>query len=256
MNRPAALGHRHLHVHGTSPMHGVAPEAKLAGLVAFVVIVALTPRRFVAAFTVDAIVVLTVIAIAALPVRLILRRLATITPFLAVALLLPFIGDGDEIDVVGLGLSVDGLWAAWNIVAKAVLGATASIVVTATTPIPDLLAGLSRLRIPAVVVGIIAFMLRYLDLIVDELGRMRRAMVARAHDPHWLWQARPIAGAAGTLFVRSYERGERVHAAMAARGYTGTMPELTGRRTPVREWTLALAPGAVAAAGVFAVALT
>lgn len=255
MSGAAAFGHRHLLVHGASRLHRLAPEAKLAGLLAFVVIVALTPRRFVAAFALDGAVLVAIIASVRLPARLILQRLAAITPFLAVAASLPFLGDGDEVAVVGVGLSVDGLWAAWNIVAKAVLGATASIVVTATTPIPDLLAGLTRLRVPAVIVGIIAFMLRYLDLIVDDLARMRRAMVARAHDPRWLWQAGPIAAAAGSLFVRSYERGERVHAAMAARGFTGSMPDLVVGRPAMREWTLALAPATLAATGTLAAAL-
>jgi cobalt/nickel transport system permease protein len=49
-------------------------------------------------------------------------------------------------------------------------------------------------------------------------------MASRGYDPRWISQARPIASSAGALFVRSYERGERVHAAMLARGYTGEMP--------------------------------
>jgi cobalt/nickel transport system permease protein len=53
---------------------------------------------------------------------------------------------------------------------------------------------------------------------------MRVAMTARGYDPRWISQARPIASSAGALFVRSYERGERVHAAMLARGFTGEMP--------------------------------
>jgi cobalt/nickel transport system permease protein len=67
-------------------------------------------------------------------------------------------------------------------------------------------------------------MIRYLELISDELGRMRIAMTSRGYDPRWITQARPIASSAGALFIRTYERGERVHAAMVARGFTGEMP--------------------------------
>jgi cobalt/nickel transport system permease protein len=67
-------------------------------------------------------------------------------------------------------------------------------------------------------------MIRYLELISDELGRMRIAMTSRGYDPRWITQARPIAASAGALFIRTYERGERVHAAMVARGFTGEMP--------------------------------
>jgi cobalt/nickel transport system permease protein len=127
----------------------------------------------------------------------------------------------------------------WNILAKASIGATASIVLSATTRVPDVLTGLTRLRVPRVLVAIIAFMMRYLDLLVRQLGRMRTSMTARCHDPRWLWQVKPIASSAGALFVRSYERGERVHQAMLARGYTGTMPTLDRRPATAVDWSRA-----------------
>ena len=113
----------------------------------------------------------------------------------------------------------------------AALGAAASILLAATTEVPRLLGGLDRLRVPA---G--AHPDRDASWFATSRwspansARMRTAMVARGHDPRWLWQARPIAAAPGALFVRSYERGERVHAAMLARGYTGAMPELARSR--------------------------
>jgi cobalt/nickel transport system permease protein len=105
---------------------------------------------------------------------------------------------------------------------------------------------MSRLRVPRLVVAIFAFMLRSIDELVGQVGRMRRSMVARAHDPRWLWQARPMAASAGALFVRAYERGERTHQAMVARGYDGSMPDLDDRRATAGEWTVALIPGSVA----------
>ncbi len=251
-----ALGHRgglsHLHVPGRSVVHRLAPEAKLAGLLGFVVAVALTSRHAVVAFAVYAALLALVVAAARLPPRLVLVRLAAIAPFVAFALVLPFVGTGDRVEVIGLSLSRDGLWAAWNVIAKATLGATAGVVLAATTAVPDVLHGLARLHMPRVIVGIIAFMFRYLDVLLDQLGRMRQAMVARCHDPRWLWQARPIAASAGALFVRSYERGERIHQAMLARGFTGTMPELDDRRATARDWLVALSPAAVAVATLLA----
>ncbi|NDH84552.1 MAG: cobalt ECF transporter T component CbiQ, partial [Acidimicrobiia bacterium] len=144
---------------------------------------AITPRQWVIAFAVDAAVLLGVLVVARLTPRVVLGRLAAILPFVAFAFLFPFIGDGDTTSVLGISLSIDGLWASWNVLAKATLGGAASIAVTATTPIPELLTGLSRLRVPVAVVAIISFMFRYLDLMVDEFGRMRRAMAARAYNP-------------------------------------------------------------------------
>ncbi len=249
-----ATDHAHLHVPGDTIVHRLPANAKLVGLVVFVTVVALTPRYAVAAFAVDAVAVAVVVGAARLPVRLVAARLAVIIPFLLFAVLVPFLAGGDEVDVAGLSLSRDGLWAAFNVTAKAVIGATASIVLAATTPVPDVIAGLNRLRVPPVLVGIVAFMFRYLDLLVDQTRRMRQAMVARAHDPRWLWQAKPIAASAGTLFVRSYERGERVHQAMLARGYTGTMPDLAAPgdddRRPRAAWAVAMAPAVVGASAL------
>lgn len=239
-----------LYVAGSSPIHRLAPEAKLVGLLSFVVIVAVTPRHAVVAFGVDAAVVLAVWLATRLSARILLTRLFVIAPFVLFAVFIPFLGDGEQTEVAGLSLSVDGLWATWNIVAKASLGAAASIVVSSTTTIPDVLHGLARLKVPKVVVAIVAFMVRYLDLLVDQLHRTRDAMTARGHDPRWLWQARPIASSIGVLFVRSYVRGERVHHAMLARGYTGTMPELGTRRASGADWWAALAPACVAVAGL------
>ena len=244
-----AADHGHLHVPGDTAVHRLPPHAKLVGLVAFVTAVAVTPRQAVGAFAIDALVVAVVVGVAGLPLRLLVARLTVVTPFLLFAALVPFIAGGDQVDVIGLTLSREGLWAAWNVTAKSVLGATASIVMAATTPVPDVIRGLNRLRLPTVLVGIVAFMFRYLDLLVDQTRRMRHAMVARGHDPRWLWQIGPIAASAGTLFVRSYERGERVHHAMLARGYSGTMPDLDGgahTSSRVESWSVALAPAAAA----------
>ena len=235
-----AGAHRHLLVHAHSPIHALAPEAKIAATFLFVVGVAVTPREAVWAFAVDGLVILVLLAVAGYGLRQALARLAAVLPFITFAFLVPFVSSGERVDVLWFSVSRDGLWAAWNIIVKAVLGTGASLVLAGTTPIPEVVRGLGRLRVPAVVVSIVSFMFRYLDLIVDEMGRMRTAMVSRAHDPRWLWQAKPIASAAGAMFVRSYERGERVHAAMLARGFSGTMPELEHRRAGARDWTWCL----------------
>jgi cobalt/nickel transport system permease protein len=108
---------------------------------------------------------------------------------------------------------------------KGTLGVLAALTLAATTEPADVLRGLQRLRMPDVLVQIMGFMIRYLEVVTSELGRMLVAMRSRGCDPrsprHWPALARSL----GALFVRSYERGERVHLAMLARGYTGTLPQ-------------------------------
>ena len=123
-------------------------------------------------------------------------------------------------------MSEPGLLAAWALLAKGTLGVLASLLLAATTEPRDLLLGLERLRLPQQLVQIMGFMIRYVDVVTDEMRRMRIARESRgftARNPrHWPVVARSL----GALFIRSYERGERVHLAMVSRGYTGRLPDV------------------------------
>ncbi len=253
-----ASGHRHSHlvVHGSTPVHRLPPEVKIAATLAVVVAVVATPREAIPAFGAHLALILAVAAAARIPPASLLGRLVIEIPFVAFAAFLPLVGGGERVDVGPLALSVEGSWAAWNILAKATLGVLAASVLAATTEVPDLLVGLRRLRVPGPIVAIAAFMTRYLDVLVAQLHRMQVARVSRGDDPRWWWQARAVATTAGALFLRSYERGERVYLAMCARGYDGGIPVLDHRPAGgAREWALASLP-VVAAVAVTVTALT
>jgi cobalt/nickel transport system permease protein len=221
---------------------------KLAATLLFVVAVVATPREAFWAFGIHAALVVAAAAAGRLPPGFMARRLLIEIPFLLFAVFLPFFGRGERVEVLGVALSQEGLWAAWNIVAKATLGTAASVILAATTRVPDLLKAFGRLRFPRVLVAMMGFMVRYLDLIVGELARMRIALQSRAYHPRRFGEARALGAAAGTLFVRSYERGERVYLAMQARGYRGVMPEFETTVAPAGQWAAALAVVAPAAA--------
>ena len=222
-------GHSHaLYVHEHSVVHEMAPSAKLVAALAMVVPIAITPREAIWAFGLYAFSIATIAAVSRVPAKFLLVRLLAVAPFVLFALFIPFIATGETVEILGIEVSIDGLWGAWNILVKAVLGASVSIVLTATTEIPDIIRGLSVLRVPVLFTSIATFMVRYL--------RMRTAMTARGYDPRWMTQLRPIATSAGALFVRSYERGERVHAAMLARGFNGEMPALSRAEAAPSRW--------------------
>jgi cobalt/nickel transport system permease protein len=239
---PGGHGLDGLYLDGASPVHRLAPEVKIAATVAFVFAVVATPREALWAFAGDALLLAAVVAVAGLSPALVARRLRIEVPFLLFAAFMPFTGAAPRVNVLGVSLSEPGLWAAWNIVAKGTLGVAASIVLAATTPVADLLRGLDRLHVPRVVTAIAGFMVRYLGIVAGEAQRMHVARQSRGYDPRWLWQARGMAASAGTLFVRSYERGERVYLAMLARGYDGAMPALAGGRAAASDWWAAALP--------------
>jgi cobalt/nickel transport system permease protein len=115
---------------------------------------------------------------------------------------------------------------------KSWLSVQAAIVLTGTTRFPDLLVGLKQLKLPRLFVAIIGLMWRYLAVIVDEVTRMLRARSSRSAAVHGGrrvggslgWRARVTGGMAGSLFLRSLERSDRVYAAMLSRGYNGEPP--------------------------------
>jgi cobalt/nickel transport system permease protein len=238
---------------GNSPIHQLPAQCKVAATFLFVLAVVATPREAFWAYAVYTVSVVAVARIAGVPLSFVARRLVIELPFLAFAFFLPIIGGGERVDVLGVSLSVDGLWAAWNILVKGTLGVTASVVLAATTDVSDLLHGLERLHIPRQITAIAGFMIRYGVVITDEMHRMRVARESRGYDPRWLWQARAIAASAATLFIRSFERGERVHLAMVSRGYTGTFPVLEEADANSAQWKVALAlPAATAVVAVTA----
>ncbi len=193
-------------------------------------VVVATPDHWFAAFGAYLLVLLGVVALSQVPPTYLLKRMVVEVPFVVFALVLPFVAYGEQVEVLGLSLSRPGLLAAFGILATATLGVLASLTLAATTEPQALLAGLQRLRVPSLLVQIMAFMVRYLDVVTGEMQRMRVARESRgfsARDPRQ-WPV--IARSTGALFIRSYERGERVHLAMLSRGYTGTMPEQGAHR--------------------------
>ncbi len=235
-----AGGHTHaLYLHGDTAVHRAAPQVKIAAAFGFILAIVATPREAVWAFAAYTAVVVALGAAAGITPGFAARRLILEVPFVAVALLLPLLGGGPIVSVAGLDLSVAGLWDAWNILVKATLGLGVAIVLGATTEVPQFLAGLDGLRLPSVVTAIAGFTVRYVDVIADDWTRMRIAMASRGHDPRWFTQIGPYARMIGAMFVRTYERGERVYLAMAARGYTGVMPPSLQPATPAGQWAIA-----------------
>ncbi|GGL15539.1 cobalt ECF transporter T component CbiQ [Mangrovihabitans endophyticus] len=243
-------GHAHpLHLERDSPVHRIEPEAKIAATVLFTVVVVVTPREHVSAFAGYAVLLAVLTAAARVPALWLLRRAAIEVPFVLLAVALPFLGHGERVTWLGLSLSVDGLWGAWNILAKGTLGVVASLLLAASTTARDLLLGLDRLRCPEVFTQIATFMLRYLDVLADDARRMRVARLSRGYDPRFLWQVKAFAVGIGALFLRAYERGERVYLAMVSRGYTGRMPAPDQSGASRAQWA-ACAVLPVAAAGI------
>lgn len=242
------LGER-LYVPGNSPVHRLPAHLKILAAVITVLVIVLTPPAPPWVFLCFGAIVVGALAVAGVPRRAVLPRLVIEVPFVLFAVLLPFVGRGPEVTVGPLELSEPGLWAAWNILAKATLGILVSILLAATTSTRDMVAGLQRLHVPDVLVQIFASMIRYVHVVTGEWQRMDRARRSRGFEAAGPRSWPVLAQGLGTLFIRSYERGERVHLAMVSRGYAGHLPDLSAGHATATQWVRAgLLPAAVAVA--------
>ena len=199
---------------GTSPLHRLDARVKLVGAALLVVGVVATPWDWWPAYVAETALCLSIVLLARLPWYYVAARLAAALPFV---LLLA--------GSIPLARGFENGWElAAQLLMQSLISLATMITLVATTRFEHLLAALRRLYVPRVLVSILAFMYRYLFVLVDELEKMRRAKLARTFYPSLWDDVRLMGNFAGILFVRSFERAERVYAAMCARGWTGEMP--------------------------------
>lgn len=228
----AAHGHHHghdvgekLYIHRHSPIHDLPPHLKILSLLTFLIVCVATPIQNYFAFIAFAIVIFTLLAMAKLPIFTIAKRATIEIPFLVFAFLMPFFSKGERFEILFFEISRPGAIAALSIITKGTLGVLTAILLSGSTPAREILRGFELLKMPSLLVQIMTFMLRYMNVITDEMERMKVARLSRGFEERGIRDWKFIAGTAGALFVRSYERGERVHTSMIARGYSGELPK-------------------------------
>ena len=229
-----------------SPIHRADPRLKFVAVIAVILAIALVPVGGFAALVVVWISLLAASTLAGLgPLRL-SRGAFIAAPFLLAAVPLIFIRPGEPLGSIGpLTVSGEGLRMFATIAAKSWLSVQAALLLTFTTPFHDLVDALRDLRLPRILVAIISFMYRYLAVLGEEGSRMLRARAARSATAGAAgaggsvrWRARVTGQMVGSLFLRSYERSERIYAAMQARGFEGTFRHLGTRAIEPAAWAI------------------
>ena len=191
---------------------------------------------------------LIILVIARVSFAKVLLRLLAITGFVCMFLVvMPFsvpAHNGDTVLVFNgmdwLGFNLRGLRLAATIAAKAVAIAVLMEPLLSTAPLPVTLHGLSRLGAPEMVGQMVLLSYRYLHVFRHEAQRMASGMQVRGFRKRTdLATLRAVGNFIGMLFVRSFERTERVFDAMRARGYRGRFPEPAELRLRTRDLLLA-----------------
>jgi cobalt/nickel transport system permease protein len=222
---------------GRSFLHRLEARAKLLIALAFIFAATLTPTGRWEALGGLAILLTMGVALSGLSPLLVLRRSALALPFVLAAVPLLFTREGDALFNVPVlawrWTATDaGLEALLTILLKSWLSVSAAVILTATTPATDLLRALRGLHAPRVIVATVSFMYRYIFVIGEEAQRLMRArecrsaVVSRESGGSPRWRARVLGNMVGSLFIRSYERAERIYDAMRSRGYDGELKSL------------------------------
>lgn len=233
---------------GSSLFHQLDPRVKVLLTVAFIISNLLLPDGAWLGFALAWGMILLASAAAQLGAGYAFRRSFVALPFALAAVTAIFAIPGRPVGAVSLGpwemVATDaGLVRFASIVVRSWLSVQAAILLTATTQFPDLMHALRHLRLPTLIVAIVSFMYRYLFVLSDEVLRLLRAREARSARPGGgggggsiPWRARVAGNMAGQLFLRSYERSDRVYNAMLARGYAGHLLTLNPHEMRAQDW--------------------
>ena len=231
-----------------SPVHRLDPRVKVLVMVGFILSNAILPDGSWLAFAVAWVFLLFSTDLSLLGLGFTFRRSFVALPFALVAVTAIFSPLGNPLAEWDLGFIVltptdFGLVRFASILVRSWLSVQMAILLVATTPFPDLLHALEHLKIPRTLTTVVAFMYRYLFVLTDEVFRLLRARDARSaglpgrkRGGTLRWRASITGSMAGQLFLRSYERSDRIYNAMISRGYAGHLRTLNPHVMNRRDW--------------------
>lgn len=243
---------------GASDIHRLDPRVKVIATLIFIIAVVALPDAAWLALALAWTATLVVVSLAGLPAGYAVRRSFVALPFALAAITVIFTLPGRPLLTLPVGpwqlvASDAGLARFASIVGRSWVAVQMAIALTATTRFPDLMHALRHLRVPPLIVAIVGFMYRYLAVLSDEVFRLLRARESRSAGAEGrpsggtiAWRAQVAGHMAGQLFLRSYERSDRIFMAMQARGYAGEFLTINPHIMRRRDWA-ALAIAAAAA---------
>lgn len=226
-------------------VHRLDPRIKLIVALLLIVLVNLLPAGHWWAYLGFWLVVLLVSCLAGLGPLYTIKKSLFATPFILAALSIPFTTQGAAVLTIpwlGWAMTDKGIQLLFSVLFRFWIAVQTAVLLVAVTRIPDLLWALRTLRLPAVLVSVIAVMYRYLRILGSEANRMLRARTARSckvkgnRSPSLIWRGRVTGAMIGSLFLRAVERSERIHLAMLSRGYDGSPRSLASFRLSYADW--------------------
>jgi cobalt/nickel transport system permease protein len=236
--------------HKHSFIHRLDPRIKVVITIAFIISNALLPDGAWIAFALAWLFILIANAFSQLGIGFTFRRSFIAFPFALAAITVLFSIPGKPVSsfqflMWNFTITDAGLLRFVSIVIRSWLSVQMAILLVAVTEFPKIIHALTHLRVPAIITMIISFLYRYLFVLTDEVMRLLRARQARsAASPgqrsggSMQWRARIAGHMAGQLFLRSYERSDRIYNAMLSRGYKGELMTIHPHHFHASDWLI------------------
>jgi cobalt/nickel transport system permease protein len=218
---------------GSTLWHKLAPRTRLLCSLLFVFATALTPNGHWTTWAIYGFGLGTLVLFSRLTLTVLLQRVAVEMVFMGVVLLGTLFRDGGEVlwQWGWLRITTVGLMVLGSVTLKAFLCLLMMNLLVLTTSISALLHAFAALKTPPLLVAIMASMYRYIGVLAEEFETMKRAAASRNLMGSNRWQRLVVGNMMGSLFVRTYERGDRIHHAMLSRGYNGLPPVIEARKS-------------------------
>ncbi len=209
-----------------TPWHTLAPRTRILCTLLMVFAIALTPNGHWWTWAIYGLAILSLLLLSQVTLPVLVRRVAVELVFIGVVLLGTLFRRGGEVlwSWGPLQITTAGLIVLGSVTLKALLSLLMLNLLTLTTAVSALLHGLVELRTPPLLVATLASMYRYIGVLIGEFNAMRKAAASRNLMNNKRWQRLVIGNMIGSLFIRTYDRGDRIYQAMLSRGYQGTMP--------------------------------
>lgn len=139
------------------------------------------------------------------------------------------VGPGDLVSWGPLGVDEGSASRASLVAARALAATSATVLLAATTPMVDLLAGLRRARVPEVAVDISAVTYRLIFSLLDAAAAISSAQAGRLGYSSGRAARRSVGLLAASVLVRAWERARRLEEGLAGRGGVGAVPLVPAR---------------------------
>ena len=224
-----AIGNLDLLSYRDSSIHRLDPRAKLLVTIAYLVTVVSWNRYTIEPLIPMAAYPLLLCIGGHVPAREICSRLLIAAPFvIMVGIFNPIFDTEPLVNVMGVAVS-SGWISFLSILIRFVLTVSATLALIAVTGMDPICSAAEKMGAPRVFVMQLAFLYRYLFVLISTALRMIRAAEMRSFRRSRL-SVRHFGSLVGHLLLRTVDRAQRIHVAMCARGFNGCFPQ----RRPMR----------------------